>query len=52
MSMAMNTSKAAARFSAAVGMAVRRDGEDSKAVFERADQAMYKEKVAMHALRN
>lgn len=39
------------RYSAAIGMAVRKDGEDSKAVFERADQAMYEEKVAMHAER-
>ena len=39
------------RYSAAIGMAVRKDGEDSNTVFERADQAMYKEKVAMHAER-
>lgn len=39
------------RYSAAIGMAVRRDGEDSKAVFERADKVMYEEKVSMHASR-
>lgn len=37
------------QYSAAVGMSVFRKGDDVSAVFDRADQAMYKEKLRMKA---
>ena len=39
------------RYSAAVGLAVYQNGDDVEAVFNRADQAMYKTKVEMKAER-